>query len=104
MSKCSSGCKCNVESKREIPETLAKVFEKYPDLKGHKDILDAVANKLEASGNKGASREAFLELGKEHRLRCKALPRKITALLLQWHRRCRPLSTTNKWAHRCRAW
>jgi TPR repeat protein len=36
-------------------------FEKYPDLKGHKDILDAVANKLEASGYKGESREAVME-------------------------------------------
>jgi TPR repeat protein len=36
-------------------------FEKYPDLKAHRAVVDAVAQKLEASGYKGESREAVME-------------------------------------------
>jgi TPR repeat protein len=36
-------------------------FEKYPDLKAHESVVDAVALKLQASGYKGESREAVME-------------------------------------------
>jgi TPR repeat protein len=36
-------------------------FEKYPDLKPHESVVDAVANRLEASGYKSESRQAVME-------------------------------------------
>jgi hypothetical protein len=50
-----------------IPQSVAAAefrkdfFEKYPDLKPHESVVDAVALKLHASGYKGESREAVME-------------------------------------------